>query len=60
MGHPLNFSGPLTVRIVKMNVNKDTELLDYEEMEKLIEKERPKLSLWRAPPTTPAAGTGPG
>ncbi|KAF0125332.1 MAG: glycine hydroxymethyltransferase [Elusimicrobia bacterium] len=41
-GHPLNFSGRY-FKIVKMNVNKDTELLDYDEMEKTIEKERPKL-----------------
>ncbi len=41
-GHPLNFSGRY-FKIIKMNVSKDTELLDYDEMEKLIEKERPKL-----------------
>ncbi|MDP2865307.1 MAG: serine hydroxymethyltransferase, partial [Elusimicrobiota bacterium] len=41
-GHPLNFSGRY-FKIITMNVNKETELLDYEEMEKLIEKERPKL-----------------
>jgi len=41
-GHPLNFSGRY-FKIVTMNVNKETELLDYEEAEKLMEKERPKL-----------------
>ena len=41
-GHPLNFSGRY-FKIVTMNVNKDTELLDYDEAEKLMEKERPKL-----------------
>ena len=37
-----NFSGRY-FKIVTMNVHKDTELLDYEEAEKLVEKERPKL-----------------
>ncbi|HOW88745.1 MAG TPA: serine hydroxymethyltransferase [Elusimicrobiales bacterium] len=41
-GHPLNFSGRY-FKIVTMNVHKDTELLDYEEAEKLVEKTRPKL-----------------
>jgi glycine hydroxymethyltransferase len=41
-GHPLNFSGRY-FKIITMNVKQDTELLDYEEMEKLIEKHRPKL-----------------
>jgi len=41
-GHPLNFSGRY-FKIVTINVNKDTELIDYDEMEKTIEKERPKL-----------------
>jgi len=41
-GHPLNFSGRY-FKIVNINVNKDTELIDYDEMEKIVEKERPKL-----------------
>ncbi|HBW22158.1 MAG: serine hydroxymethyltransferase [Elusimicrobia bacterium GWA2_56_46] len=41
-GHPLNFSGRY-FKIVTMNVHKDTELLDYDEAAKVIEKERPKL-----------------
>ncbi|MDA8132776.1 MAG: serine hydroxymethyltransferase [Elusimicrobia bacterium] len=41
-GHPLNFSGRY-FKIVTMNVSQETELIDYEEMEKLIEKHRPKL-----------------
>lgn len=41
-GHPLNFSG-MYFKIVTINVNKDTELIDYDEMEKTIEKEKPKL-----------------
>ncbi|PIS47197.1 MAG: serine hydroxymethyltransferase [Elusimicrobia bacterium CG08_land_8_20_14_0_20_51_18] len=41
-GHPLNFSGRY-FKIVTINVNKETELIDYEEMAKTIEKERPRL-----------------
>lgn len=41
-GHPLNFSGKY-FKIVNINVNKDSELIDYDEMEKTIEKERPRL-----------------
>jgi len=41
-GHPLNFSGRY-FKIVTMNVSKDTELIDYDETAKLVEKERPKL-----------------
>jgi len=41
-GHPLNFSGRY-FKIIKMNVSQDTELLDYDEAEKLVEKERPRL-----------------
>lgn len=41
-GHPLNFSGRY-FKIVTINVNKDSELIDYEEMEKIVERERPKL-----------------
>jgi glycine hydroxymethyltransferase len=41
-GHPLNFSGRY-FKVVSINVNKDTELIDYDEMEKIVEKERPKL-----------------
>ncbi|MFA5160690.1 MAG: serine hydroxymethyltransferase [Elusimicrobiales bacterium] len=41
-GHPLNFSGRY-FKIATMNVNRDTELIDYDEAEKLVEKERPRL-----------------
>lgn len=41
-GSPLNFSGKY-FKIISINVNKDTELIDYDEMEKTIEKEKPKL-----------------
>jgi len=41
-GHPLNFSGRY-FKIININVNKETELIDYDEMEKIVEKERPKL-----------------
>jgi glycine hydroxymethyltransferase len=41
-GHPLNFSGHY-FKIVTMDVSQETELIDYEKMEKDIEKFRPKL-----------------
>src|SRR5438309_3691722 len=41
-GHPLNFSGQ-TYRIVPYGVTKETETIDYDDLEKLAEKERPKL-----------------
>jgi glycine hydroxymethyltransferase len=40
-GHHLNFSGK-TYRIVPYGVTKD-EIIDYDDLEKLAEKERPKL-----------------
>ena len=41
-GHPLNFSGK-TYRIVPYGVTRETETIDYDELEALAEKERPKL-----------------
>src|SRR5258708_6135328 len=41
-GHPLNFSGKL-YKIVPYGVRKDTETIDYDEMEQIAERERPKL-----------------
>ena len=41
-GHHLNFSGK-TYRVVPYGVNKDTETIDYDELEKLALAERPKL-----------------
>ena len=41
-GHPLNFSGQY-FKIVTIDVSQETELIDYEKMEKDIEKFRPKL-----------------
>ncbi|HEY1264861.1 MAG TPA: serine hydroxymethyltransferase, partial [Terriglobales bacterium] len=41
-GHHLNFSGK-TYRVVPYGVTKDTETIDYDDLEKLAEKERPKL-----------------
>ena len=41
-GHPLNFSGK-TYRIVPYGVTKETETIDYDDLEKLAAKERPKL-----------------
>jgi glycine hydroxymethyltransferase len=41
-GHHLNFSGK-TYRIVPYGVTKETETIDYDELEKLAKKERPKM-----------------
>ncbi len=41
-GHPLNFSGKY-FRFVPYGVNKETERLDYDALEKLAAKERPKM-----------------
>src|SRR3977135_2903415 len=42
-GHHLNFSGK-TYRIVPYGVTKETEIIDYDDLEKLAEKERPERS----------------
>src|SRR5437868_3428032 len=41
-GHHLNFSGK-TYRIVPYGVTKENETIDYDDLEKLAQKERPKL-----------------
>jgi glycine hydroxymethyltransferase len=41
-GHPLNFSGK-TYKIVPYGVTKETETIDYDDLEKIAERERPKL-----------------
>ncbi len=41
-GHHLNFSGKM-YRVVPYGVTKETETIDYDDLEKLAEKERPKL-----------------
>src|SRR5271169_2188704 len=41
-GHPLNFSGK-TYHIVPYGVTKETETIDYDDLEKLAEREQPKL-----------------
>jgi glycine hydroxymethyltransferase len=41
-GHHLNFSGK-TYKIIPYGVTKEAETIDYDELEKLAEKERPKL-----------------
>jgi glycine hydroxymethyltransferase len=41
-GHPLNFSGK-TYNIVPYAVTKETETIDYDELEKLAKEHRPKL-----------------
>ncbi len=41
-GHPLNFSGKY-FKIIPVSVKKDTELIDYDQMEELAIEFRPKL-----------------
>ncbi len=41
-GHHLNFSGK-TYKIVPYGVTKETETIDYDDLERLAEQERPKL-----------------
>jgi glycine hydroxymethyltransferase len=41
-GHPLNFSGKM-YKIVSYGVRKDTETIDYDELERLAMEHRPKL-----------------
>jgi len=41
-GHHLNFSGK-TYRIVPYGVSKDKEVIDYDELEAIAEREKPKL-----------------
>jgi glycine hydroxymethyltransferase len=41
-GHPLNFSGKM-YKIIPYGVRKDTETIDYDELQQIAERERPKL-----------------
>jgi glycine hydroxymethyltransferase len=41
-GHPLNFSGKY-FKVVAMNVRRDSEMIDYEEAEKLVAEHKPKM-----------------
>jgi glycine hydroxymethyltransferase len=41
-GHHLNFSGK-TYKVVPYGVTKETETIDYDELERIAERERPKL-----------------
>ncbi len=41
-GHPLNFSGRM-YKFIPYGVHKDTELLDYDEVEKLAREHKPKM-----------------
>jgi glycine hydroxymethyltransferase len=41
-GHPLNFSGKM-YKIIPYGVRKDTETIDYDELEEIATRERPKL-----------------
>ena len=43
-GHPLNFSGK-TYKIVPYGVTRETETIDYDELEKIATTERPKLMI---------------
>ena len=41
-GHSINFSG-IDYEIIDYKVNKDTELIDYDELEEIVKKEKPKM-----------------
>jgi glycine hydroxymethyltransferase len=41
-GHPLNFSG-LNYKVADYGVNRDTEQIDYDQLQKIAEESRPKL-----------------
>lgn len=41
-GHPINFSG-LDYEIISYNLNKETEMIDYDELRNIALKERPKM-----------------
>jgi glycine hydroxymethyltransferase len=41
-GHKLNFSGKL-YRVASYRVRKDTEVIDYDELEQIAEREKPKM-----------------
>ena len=41
-GHPLNFSG-INYKVADYGVNKDTEQIDYDELQKIAEESRPKM-----------------
>lgn len=41
-GHPLNFSG-INYKVADYGVNKETEQIDYDELQRLAEEHRPKL-----------------
>src|SRR4026208_1498593 len=41
-GHPLNFSG-INYKVADYGVNKDTEQIDYEELQRKAEESKPKL-----------------
>jgi glycine hydroxymethyltransferase len=41
-GHPLNFSG-LNYKVADYGVNRETELIDYDELQKTAEESKPKM-----------------
>src|SRR5258708_3889997 len=51
-GHHLNFSGK-TYKVIPYGVTKETETIDYDELEKIAERERPKLIIGGASAWSP-------
>jgi glycine hydroxymethyltransferase len=41
-GHPMNFSG-LNYKVADYGVNRETELIDYDELQKIAEESKPKM-----------------
>ncbi len=41
-GHPLNFSG-LNYKVAEYGVNRETEMIDYDELQKIAEESKPKM-----------------
>src|SRR6202165_4443419 len=41
-GHPLNFSGKM-YKVIPYGVRKDTETIDYDELQQIAERERPRM-----------------
>jgi len=57
-GHPLSISGKL-YRVVSYGVTRDTERLDYDELQRVAEAEKPKPSYFSgiAIPRRPSSAT---
>src|SRR5260370_11753984 len=52
-GHPLNFSGKM-YSIIPYGVRQDTETIDYDEMQRIAERQHPKLLVGRGSAYSPA------